>query len=239
MKPAFHRCMRSLVSWQVPRRAALDAYRNALIHSDLKRVEVGLSYLLWGCVVLMSSLVWPAGYHFWFGGGDGLAAKRPAGLSQSVSGFNPPQVHVLANIALSNQLPSLFRFKPVDAHPPAAVSLPAPETPMMVQPIAKPAAQPLHLALHIQTLPQLHASLKPALNIAVQQLLSGQLAQASDSFERVLQQDPHQVIALAGMLVVTSQRGEIQQREDYLSRIRSEIPDYVPDDDLFLMQLEE
>lgn len=238
MKPAFHRCMRLLVSWRVPRRAALDAYRNTLIHSDLKRVEVGLSYLLWGCVVLMSSLLWPAGYHFWFGGDDGLAAKRPTGLSQSVSGFNPPQVPVLAKIALSNQLPSLFRFKPVGVHSPKDVSLHAPEA-QMVQPTAKPAAQPLHLALHIQTLPQLHASLKPALNIAVQQLLSGQLAQASDSFERVLQQDPHQVIALAGMLVVTSQRGEIQQREDYLSRIRSEIPDYAPDDDLFLMQLEE
>ncbi len=238
MKPAFHRCMRSLVSWQVPRRAALNAYRNALIHTDLKRVEVGLSYLLWACVVLMSSLLWPAGYHFWFGGDHGLAAKRPTGLSQSVSGFNPPQVPVLAKIALSNQLPSLFRFKPVGAHSSKDVSLHAPEA-QMVQPAAKPATQPLHLALHIQTLPQLHASLKPALNIAVQQLLSGQLAQASDSFERVLQQDPHQVIALAGMLVVTSQRGEIQQREDYLSRLRSEIPDYAPDDDLFLMQLEE
>lgn len=233
MNQALHRCMRSLVSWQVPRRSALVAYRKALIHSDLKRIELGLSYLLWACVVLMSSLVWPAGYHFWFGGDDGVAAKRSAGLSQSVSGFNPPQVPVLTKIALSNQLPSLFRFKPVGVHSPKDVSLHA------VQPIAKPAAQPLHLALHIQTLPQLHASLKPALNIAVQQLLSGQLAQASDSFERVLQQDPHQVIALAGMLVVTSQRGEIQQREDYLSRIRSEIPDYAPDDDLFLMQLEE
>lgn len=238
MNQAFHRCMRSLVSWRVPRRAALDAYRNALIHTGLKRIEVGLSYLSWACVVLMSGLVWPAGYYFWFGGDDGLAGKRPAGLSQSVSGFNPPQVPVLAKVALSNQLPSLFRFKPVDAHSPAAVSLPALEA-QMVHPTAKPAAQPLHLALHTQTLPQLHASLKPALNIAVQQLLSGQLAQASDSFERVLQQDPHQVIALAGMLVVTSQRGEIQQREDYLSRIRSEIPDYAPDDDLFLMQLEE
>jgi len=103
---------------------------------------------------------------------------------------------------------------------------------------AKPAPKPLRLTLQIQAMPKLQASLKSQLNTAVQQLLSGQLVLAGASFEEVLQQDPHQVIALAGMLVVTSQRGEIQQREDYLSRIRQEVPDYTPEDDLFLMQLE-
>ncbi|WP_235272953.1 hypothetical protein [Methylophilus sp. Q8] len=233
-----NRRLRLLASWPGYGRSAQRAYRRALIITDLKRVEIGLSYLLWGCVVLISGLVWQEGYHILSGGENGIIRQLPAGLSQPVDAFYPIHAPALGNLATSNKLPSLFTFKPTKPSPVTALSYPAAEAPVEGYATAKPAPKPLRLTLQIQAMPKLQASLKSQLNTAVQQLLSGQLVLAGASFEEVLQQDPHQVIALAGMLVVTSQRGEIQQREDYLSRIRQEIPDYTPEDDLFLMQLE-
>jgi hypothetical protein len=234
-----NRLLRLLASWPGYGRSAQRIYRSALIITDLKRVEIGLSYLLWGCVVLISGLVWQEGYHLLTGGENGMDRQLPDGLSKPVDAFYPIHVPALGDMATVNKLPSLFNFKSMKSSPPPALSHPAVEVPVATHATERPSATPLRLALQVQAMPQLQASLKSQLNIATQQLLFGQLVQARTSFEQVLQQDPHQVIALAGMLVVTSQRGEIQQREVYLSRLRQEIPDYTPEDDLFLMQLED
>jgi hypothetical protein len=230
---------RLLASWPVSGRSTRQVYRHALIVTDLRRVEIGLSYLLWGCVALLSGLVWQEGYQMWAGGENGIVRQLPAGLNKPVDAFYPIHAPALAKVASSNPLPSLFNFKPLAVYSPTVLSHLVPEAPVAMSATEQPSPKPLRLALHIQTATPLQASLKSQLNIAAQQLLAGQLALARESFEQVLQQDPHQVIALAGMLVVTSQRGEIQQREDYLSRIRQEIPEYAPEDDLFLMQLED
>ncbi|WP_051412883.1 lipopolysaccharide assembly protein LapB [Methylophilus sp. 5] len=226
-------------SWQKPARLPLRAYRRTFMQTGLKRVEVGLSCLLWGCVALMSGLVWQQGYHMLAGGEDGMIRVLPGRLSKPVDAFYPINVLVLERGLTSNKLPSLFNFKQAEGSPPISFNHPVVAVPQLTHELEKPPFKPSNLVLQVQASPQLVASVKSQITMATQQLLSGQLALASQSFEQILQQDPHQVVALAGMLVVTSQRGDIQQREAYLSRIRQEIPDYEPDDDLFLMQLED
>jgi len=220
--------------WQRPARLTWHAYRRTLIQTEMKRVEVGLSRLLWGCVVLMSGLVWQQGYPLLAKGEDDMLRALPHRLSKPVDAFYPINVLALENVVTSNKLPSLFNFEQTEGHPPATFNHPVAAVPPAAE---KRSSTPPNFVLQVQAPPQLAASVNAQITAATQQLLSGQLALARQSFEQVLQQDPHQVVALAGMLVVTSQRGDIQQREDYLSRIRQEIPDYEPDDDLFLMQL--
>lgn len=226
-----------IASWLRPTRSTLSAYRRALIQTDLKRVEFGLSCLLWACVALISGLVWKQSDHLFDLGGSSIVRRPPQQLRQTERQLLPKEIEASAPMVNRQALPSLFHFEHVTAAQTTAKRVPAPE--MLTPPAEKVPSYPSHLTVQVQATPSLATGVRTQLNLATEQLRSGQLLIARQSFEQVLQQDPHQVVALAGMLVITSQQGDIQQREDYLSRMRQEIPDYVPDDDLFLMLLED
>jgi len=226
-----------MASWLRLPRSTLRAYRRALIQTDLKRVEFGLSCLLWACVVMISGLVWQQGDNLFDQGGSSIVRRPPHQLRQAGRTLHPKDIGSAKSVVTSQPLPSLFHFKQVAVRQPEPLSPPAHE--VLTPPAEKKPSYPPRLTLQVQVVPQLGASVRAQLNVATEQLLSGQLLLARQSFEQVLQQDPHQVVALAGMLVITSQHGDIQQREDYLGRMRQEIPDYAPDDDLFLMRLED
>lgn len=226
-----------IASWLRPTRSTLRAYRRALIQTDLKRIESGLSCLLWACVALMSGLVWQQSDHLFDPSGSNFVRRPPPQLRQAERKLHPKEIQASEPMLNTQALPSLFHLEHVTVAQTTAKRAPAPE--MQTPPAKKVPSYPSLLALQVQVTPSLATGVRTQLNVATEQLLSGQLLIARQSFEQVLQQDPHQVVALAGMLVITSQQGDIQQREDYLSRMRQEIPDYVPDDDLFLMLLED
>lgn len=232
--------LRRLPLWRLSRHSSLHTCRDVLLRTDLKRIELGLSYLLWGGVILMACLIWQE-WGSQLSGSERAAARKQPAVMRKTRGFeaSPTQTQALARVVPSHSLPSLFH---IERHTAKLREAP-PDHPstmkVMKQPTELASHQPPHFTLRIQAVPLQQEAVKSRLNMATQQLLSGQLLAARASFEQVLQQDPHQVVALAGMLVVTSQQGEIEQREAYLNRIRQEIPGYVPEDDLFLMQLED
>jgi hypothetical protein len=226
-----------IASWLRPTRSTLSPYRHALIQTDLKRVEFGLSCLLWVCVTLISGLVWQQSNHLFDLGGSSIVRRPPQQLRQTERQLLPKEIEASEPMVNRQALPSLFHFEHVTVAQTTAKRVPAPE--MLIPPAEKVPSYPSHLTVQVQATPSLATGVRTQLNLATEQLRSGQLFIARQSFEQVLQQDPHQVVALAGMLVITSQQGDIQQREDYLSRMRQEIPDYIPDDDLFLMLLED
>lgn len=234
------RWMRSLINALRKHPSATNnPFRHALVHSAIKRIELGLTYLLWGCVLCMLGLIWQQGVRLLYRGEEVLLRRPPKSMKQAGPRFSPIKLVKQPHSHHPSALPSLFRIEKDKT----AVEKPLTEDHTVTAPPAQASQQSLSprlsMSLHIQQVPQLQAHLKTQLNQAKQQLQSGRLAMARQSFEQVLRQDPHQVIALAGMLVITSQRGEIQQRAEYLARLRQEIPDFIPEDDLFLMQLEE
>lgn len=234
------RWMRSLISALRKHPSAPNSpFRHALVPSAIKRIEQGLTYLLWGCVLCMLGLIWQQGVRLLYRGEEVFLRRPPKTMKQAGPRFSPIKLAKKPHSHHPSALPSLFHIEKDKTE--AATSMTDDRTASAppAQASQQSLSPPLSMSLHIEQLPQLQAGLKMQLNQATQQLQSGRLALARQTFEQVLRQDPHQVIALAGMLVITSQRGEIQQRAEYLARLRQEMPDFVPEDDLFLMQLEE
>lgn len=73
-------------------------------------------------------------------------------------------------------------------------------------------------------------ALMQLLSNARKQLKSGDYELALKLFNQVLQQDEHHVLALAGMLFLSRLRGDSTLAQEYLQRLRHEVPDYLPDD---------
>lgn len=64
-------------------------------------------------------------------------------------------------------------------------------------------------------------------------LQAGNVDLATQVFQSILLQDPHRVEALVGMWLVSKTLGHAQTQEEYLQRLRQEIPDYIHNDYVF------
>lgn len=210
-------------------------YRKALIPNRLKQFEVKLIALLWAGIMLLSGLAGQQIYKLYAEDGQRYALSKPSQkLSMTVSPVKlmhtmpAPQTHVMQSMFHANKTET--SAEPVgDSR----------QQEKQRANVNTPQANLRHSLwqLSVQHSELNEWSLAGQLANAKSQLYAGHVEQAGQSFERILVQDPHQVMALAGMLVVVSQRGDIHQREDYLRRLREEIPDYVSDDNLFLLHL--
>lgn len=231
-----------LKEWSHARRM----YAGKLMISDLQRLEQIITYLLWAVVTLASGLVWHA---------VSTSPSHGGRSAEPVQKLQVPAPHKRSGVRLLAQqsppmdgqrLPSLFNHHHAFGliSPPAkseALDVLVPEIAEVKKRAPKAQTEASKLkrlplaAISVRRLSSQDGSALPALNIGQQQLRLGHFDAAKYMFEQVLEQDAHQVIALAGMLVVMSQRGDIEQREIYLARLRQEIPEYVPNDDLFLL----
>jgi hypothetical protein len=81
--------------------------------------------------------------------------------------------------------------------------------------------------LQIYRPPISDARMLGAIAHAQQQLQSGQLGLARQTFLAVLSQDSHRVEAIEGMLQISRQLGDREGEEQYLERLRQEIPGYL------------
>lgn len=210
-------------------------YRGALIHRELWAFESLVRVFLWTGVVLCGSLACQQIYYFCEENGQAPQStqqlKSRQKLITSIAPMQPADVLPVVQDRQADFVQSLFRLKQAETKAPPNVNRqPEIAASTKVTQQANPRVWQLAVTrLHETNMAQQLANAKT-------QLQSGYVDLARQSFEQILQQDPHHVIALAGMWVVIGQQGDLSQREDYLRRIRQEIPDYVPDDDLFLLQ---
>lgn len=210
-------------------------YRRALINSGLKQFEIKLLALLWAGISLLGGLACQQTYKLHAQDEGHLEFSKPSNrLSIVVSPAKPMNTMLVAQATMGQ---SIFHVNKIEPQVVPVVNSSQQEEQRSNAHTQKADTRRSLWQLSIQY------SLLNALNLADQlanarsQLQAGHFEQARQSFERILLQDPHQVMALAGMLVVLSQRDETHQREDYLRRLREEIPEYAPDDNLFLLQL--
>lgn len=236
-----------MMAWHAMRRLTRQrVYHGALIRDRFWQYAIGMLAMLWTCIALLGYFamqqvcimleskrqgVQLSAHQY----GEQRLSKLPQGWSAAAATLQPAKVLPLMRAADAVTVEGLFHLKKVETRAPVTVINPSIDhhavTPDVV-PVRQP---PWQLQIQRPSLPE--ASVKHQLANAQYQLRAGNFELARQSFEHILLQDPHQVVALAGMLEVISQRGEIRQREDYLKRLRQEIPDYVPDDDLFLLQV--
>ncbi|WP_053092871.1 lipopolysaccharide assembly protein LapB [Methylophilus sp. TWE2] len=211
-------------------------YRGALIHRESREFESLVHVFLWTGVVLCVSLVCQQTYHFFEESRQAPQSnqqqKSQQTLITSIAPMPPADVLPVVQDRQAGLVQSLFRFKPAETKAlPSVNRQPEIAASTKVTQQANPRVWQLEVTrLHETNIAQQLANAK-------YQLQSGYFDLARQSFEQILQQDPHHVVALVGMLVVIDQQGDLTQREDYLRRIRQEIPDYVPDDDPLLLQV--
>jgi len=211
-------------------------YRGALIHRESRECESLMHVFLWTGVVLCGYLACQQIYHFFEESRQAPQSnqqqKSQQKLITSIAPMLPADVLPIVQDRQAGLVQSLFRFKQAETKAPPGVNRqPEITASTKVTQHANPRVWQLAVTrLHETNMAQQLANAK-------YQLQSGYFDLARQSFEQILQQDPHHVVALAGMLVVIGQQGDLSQREDYLRRIRQEIPDYVPDDDHLLLQV--
>lgn len=213
-------------------------YRGALIRGRFWYFERVVLAFLWAGVSLCGYLAGQQIYNFYEDGQayqSNPAQKSLPKLNASIVPLQPSNALPVVQHIKADGGQSLFRFKQAETK-----TLPNEGPPPEDKHTSKKVTEQIKPNPHIW---QLEVKRLHEMNMAQQlanakyQLQSGYFDLARQSFEQILQHDPHHVVALAGMLVVISQRGDLYQREDYLRRLRQEIPDYVPDDDLFLLQV--
>jgi tetratricopeptide (TPR) repeat protein len=217
-------------------------YRGALVNEKEAYLERRLIAGLWGGVALLAYLVCRQAYDLC------LNNEKAYPFITQKSPLHKPDIPALNTTAPSDVLPAMQEIKigrgPSLFHirqaTPSQPSLEGSQHPREEKHRSKIGPQKTNTHSRVW---QLEVKRLSEANMAYQladardQLQAGRFELARQSFEQVLEQDPHQVVALAGMLVVISQRGDISQRENYLRRLRREIPDFMPDDDLFLLQV--
>lgn len=128
----------------------------------------------------------------------------------------------------------------------AAQSEPVSNAPMALEPpdhaleVATEQLSPhSHWLLEVWRPTAADAGFRQQLLRANEQLLAGQFDQAGFVYEQLLQRDPHQVVALAGMRELASQQGDIRRHDEFLDRLYQEIPGYLPETRFTLQTLED
>lgn len=213
------------------------SYAKALIPTDAQRLLRKLTALLWAGVALSCGAAWQA----WSALLARLDINFPVRPAQRFPDAQPPDTLAKnqPHPQPANHLPSLFEIKPIEKSSLPLLQEALVQVERRSQEQSNIQSARRQWTIGFQRLSTVDTMLNNELWLAQQNLRLGNFDEARLSFEQVLHMDPHQVVALAGMLVVTSQRGELQLREEYLSRIRLEIPGYTPDDDMFLLTGEE
>jgi hypothetical protein len=211
-------------------------YRGALIHRESRGFEHLARLFLWTGVLLCGYLACQQTYHFYEENAQ-LSQSTPQQKSQqklitSIAAMPPDDVLPIVPDRLTDLVQSLFHFKQAETKPPPSVNR-QPEVTYAPNEVTERTSSRVW-QLEVKRLYE--KNMAQQLANAKYQLQSGDVDLARQSFEQILQHDPHHVVALAGMLVV-SQRDDHSQREEYLRRLRQEIPDYEPDNDLFLLQV--
>jgi hypothetical protein len=205
-------------------------YRGALIHVGFKRFEMTLFAVLWAGITALGGFACQQMCKFMAGSAqhDSLRKSSPPSV--------PLPMRVPANslpILKVGEAPSMFHLNDTETLAPPVMH-PKQEAKKLPGLNAQPLTRNSIWRLEIQHSAVNEWQLAQQLAHAQAQLQAGRLEQARQAFEHILAQDPHQVVALAGMLVVMN--GHASQKEDYLTRLHQEIPDYVPDDDLAGLQ---
>lgn len=217
-------------------------YAGRLVVTDLQRTEQILTGCLWllvvafaGCLGWQTVAVWPV-------------VRLEAVPAKRLSDWQPASLVPLGTEINGKStakgvpwLASVFDWVTGSALSAAsiqnetqAVSVPIDESVLPVKADSHVMQQPL-LELSVQRVSASDSPVTRDLLMGQQALRQGHFDAARLMFDQVLQHDAHQVVALAGMFVVTSQRGELELREAYLTRLRQEVPEYMPNDDLFLL----
>lgn len=210
-------------------------YRGALIDNGLKRFEIKLLVLLWSGITLLSGVVGQQVYKLYAEDEQHFElSKSSQKLSMAVSPAKPMNTMPTTQ---TNMVQSIFHV--IKAETPA---VPVVDSKQQETQHSNANTQQVDTRSSLWQLSVQHPavnelSLADQLASAKSQLQAGHFERARQTFERILMQDPHQVEALAGMLMVISQRGDANQRDDYLRRLREEIPEYAPDNNLLSLQL--
>lgn len=214
-------------------------YRGALLHGASWYFESVVLAILWTGILLCGYLACQQIHHFY----EENRQRHPSNpLQKPLQTFRTST----APKQPANDLPlwqdinvdgeqSLFRFRKAETKAPPPENPPQEAAHAATEGATQIKANPHVWQLEVQRWSE--GNMAQQLANAKYQLRSGYVDLARQSFEQILQLDPHHVVALAGMLVVMSQRGDLYQREDYLRRLRQEIPDYVPDESVFLLQV--
>ncbi|MGP1716617.1 MAG: hypothetical protein ACTS9Y_05500 [Methylophilus sp.] len=202
-------------------------YRGSLVLTPTWKTETGLTALLSAGMALMGVVTAVLIKTMFF---DTQSHTAEVGLKN----MQPPPLltsHVPIEQKVSNSLvavknnETLFQLNkpPVQEAPPAEQHAQL-ERPHRTAKVPIQQMRPWHLQIHRPSMSTTH--MEGIIANAHELLQSGQVSLARQAFLMLLTQDAHSVEAIAGMLLVSRQLGDSQSEEEYLEKLRQEIPDY-------------
>jgi hypothetical protein len=200
--------------------ASQSAYRGCLMTASSWKAEKALHALLWG----VAGLIMIVSYQ----------PLQTARLDRTSNVFKKPSQRLPVNSSAVKSSSDLVQNKNVSQSifqlakqlPEAATGV-EPDHVLTEKLIPqKRVAKQLRMQLQIQQAVISEAEILNSLAYANQSIQSGQLESAKEVLQEILRQDPHQVEALEGMLMISRKVADPSREEEYLERIRQEIPEY-------------
>lgn len=217
-----------------------NIYAKSLMLTEVQQFEHRILCLVWLILMITAGYVFQQGWMVFLAPTvvsaltDNTIIQRPLPNQMRFSGAQPSSG---AEETSAFTLPSLFHLalkaepsaSPVNAND-LAQSLPSAKS---------QTTPPARWVMQIQRAPILSPSTSTLFEEARLYLRQGTIEQAQCIYTQVLQQDPHQLQALVGMLYISQMRADNEQYAHYLQRVQQLIPDIEANPALFAQVLED
>lgn len=222
------------------RHCCKNVYAKSLMLSEWQQVEHRMLCLVWLILMITAGYVFQQGWMVFSAPtvvsalNDNAIIQQPFSKQMRLLGAQPSSG---AEEKSAYTLPSLFHLTPEAEHSASHVntSNPAKSLPSVNSQTTPPA----RWVMQIQRAPLLSPSTSTLFEEARRCLRQGQLEQAQFIYTQALQQDPHQLQALVGMLYISQMRADNEQYAHYLQRVQQLIPGSEANNALFAQVLED
>lgn len=216
-----------------------NVYAKSLMLTEWQQFEHRILCLVWLTLIVTAGYVFQQGWMVFSAPTvvsvltDNAIIQRPLSKQMRLLGAQPSSG---AEETSAFTLPSLFHLTPKAESfaRPVNTSNPAKSLPSVNSQTTPPA----RWVMQIQRAPILSPSTSTLFEEARLYLQQGKMEQAQCIYTQVLQQDPHQLQALVGMLYISQMRAESEQYAHYVKRVQQLIPGIEASPALFAQVLE-
>lgn len=216
-----------------------NVYAKSLMLTEWQQFEHRILCLVWLTLMITAGYVFQQGWMvfstptFFSALTDNAIIQRPLFNQMRLSGAQPSSG---AEETSAFTLPSLFHLTPKAE--PSARPVNANDLAQSLPSVNSQTIAPARWVMQIQRAPILSPSTTSLFEEAALYLRQGKMEQAQCIYTQVLQQDPHQLQALVGMLYISQMRADNEQYTHYVQRVQQLIPGIEANPALFAQVLE-
>lgn len=216
-----------------------NIYAKSLMLSEWQQFEQRILRLAWLILMIAAGYVLRQGWMVFSAApvsstlaDNAIIQKRSFNQMQSPN-VQPPSS---ADETSTLTLPSLFHLTPNAS--PSAISVNSNDPAQSLSSVNSQTSPSARWLMQVQRVPILSPSTLTLFEDARLFLQQGQFEQAQFIYAQALQQDPHQLQALVGMLYISQMRADNEQYEHFLQRVQQLIPGVEANARLFAQLLE-